>query len=144
MPVSDSTVLRAAKPTTGRVFENGTANFRGRNIVETHGDRPICVLVRTRRDVHDISEPVIELVLGGVTKPDPHRRALNACEAVVHPVVIFAESGNATFDAVIGQGAVNVVIEANRTGINRMLQISAPGMGRDPRFRNYNNKWRHD
>ena len=131
----------AAKPVTGRVFVTGGAGFVGRNIIEMLGDRPMRLLVRDARDASSINGPGIEVAEGDVTKPETLRGAMDGCEAVIHLVAIISEKGAATFDNVIRQGTVNVVNEAKRAGVERVVHMSALGTRNDPRFGYYEAKW---
>ena len=130
-----------AKPVTGRVFLTGGAGFLGRSIVHALGDRPMRVLVRNGRDASALTAPNIEIVEGDVTKPETLRGLMDGCEAVIHLVAIISEQGDATFDTVIRQGTVNVVREARRDGITRLVHMSALGTRNDPRFGYYEAKW---
>jgi uncharacterized protein YbjT (DUF2867 family) len=141
MSESNREQQRTVKPVTGRVFLTGGAGFVGRSIIDSLGERPMRVLVRNGRDASALAAPNIEIVEGDVTKPETLRGLMNECEAVIHLVAIISEEGDATFDAVIRQGTVNVVREAQRAGIARLVHMSALGTRNDPRFGYYEAKW---
>lgn len=130
-----------AKPVTGRVFLTGATGFVGRNILSAIGDRPIRVLVRDLRRGPALAGPNIEIVEGDVTKPETLRGVMDGCEAAIHLVAIISEEGGATFDSVIRQGTVNVVHEANRADVARIIHLSALGTRNDPRYGYYEAKW---
>lgn len=141
MSQRDRAVRPTAKPVTGRVFLTGGAGFVGRSIIDSLGERPMRVLVRDGCDASAFTGPNIEIAEGDVTKPETLRGLMDDCEAVIHLVAIISEEGDATFDSVIRQGTVNVVREARREGIARLVHMSALGTRNDPRFGYYEAKW---
>lgn len=141
MSGSNQSIQPTAEPVTGKVFLTGGAGFVGRNIINSLVDHPMRVLVRDRRSASDFAKPGIEVVEGDVTKPETLRGVMDGCDAVIHLVAIISEEGNATFDTVIRQGTVNVVHEAKRAGVARMVHMSALGTRNDPRFGYYEAKW---
>lgn len=128
-------------PVSGRVFVTGGTGFVGGNIRRALGARPLRLLVRDRVRYAQLTTGDVELVEGDVTRPDSLRGAMDGCEAVVHLVAIISEEGGATFDGVIRQGSVNVVEEAKRAGIRRVLHMSAMGTLDDPRYGYFEAKW---
>lgn len=130
-----------AKPVTGRIFVTGGTGFVGGYLVEELGDRPLRLLVRDARHGGPLRRPNVEIVEGDVTIPDTLRGAMDGCEAVIHLVAVIAEDRDATFDRVIRQGTVNVVDEARRAGVSRILFMSALGTRNDPRFGYFEAKW---
>ena len=141
MSAGDRVQQPEAEPVTGRVFVTGGTGFVGRNIVNALGERPMRVLARDKRAARAITGPNVEIAEGDVTKPETLRGVMDGCEAVIHLVAIIAEEGDATFDTVISQGTVNVVHEAQRAGIARLVHMSALGTRNDPRFNYYEAKW---
>ena len=129
------------KPVSGRIFITGGTGFVGGNIREALGDRPIRLLVRSKSKSPVKESTNVELVEGDVTKADSIRGAMNGCEAVIHLVAIISEEGGATFDGVIRVGAANVVTEAHRVGIKRLIHMSAMGAANDPRYPYLKAKW---
>jgi NADH dehydrogenase len=130
-----------ARPVAGRIFMTGGTGFVGTNILRALGDRPVRLLVRDYDEAARAAGPTIETVVGDVTKPDSLRGAMDRCEAVVHLVAIISEEGGATFDSVIRGGTVNVLREAQRAGVRRLLHMSALGTRNDPRFGYFEAKW---
>jgi len=128
-------------PVTGRIFVTGGTGFVGGNIIEALGNRPLRLLVRGQQQAPKFKNPNIDIVQGDVTKPDSLRGTMDGCEAVIHLVAIISEEGKNTFDAVIRQGAVNVINEAQKAGVSRFLQMSALGTRNDPRFGYFEAKW---
>jgi NADH dehydrogenase len=126
---------------TGRIFITGGTGFVGRNIIQALGDRPLRVLVRDQADGVRVAASNGEVVIGDVTRPESLRGQLDGCEAVIHLVAIIEEHSGATFDSVIRGGTINVVREAQRAGVRRLLHMSALGTRNDPRFGYFEAKW---
>ena len=136
-----SSMQSAARPVKGRILITGGTGFVGGNIRAALGDRPIRLLVRNKSKSPVEETANVELVEGDVTKPETLRGAMNGCEAVIHLVAIIAEKGESTFDGVIRAGTANVVAEARRVGIKRLIHMSAMGAANDPRYPYLKAKW---
>jgi uncharacterized protein YbjT (DUF2867 family) len=131
----------AAKPVTGRILITGGTGFVGGNIRAALGNRPIRLLVRDKAEAKQFAAANVELYEGDVTKPETLRGSMTGCEAVIHLVAIIAQGKGATFDSVIRQGTVNVVDEAKRVGIKRLLHMSAMGAVNNPAYPYLKAKW---
>jgi uncharacterized protein YbjT (DUF2867 family) len=132
------------KPVTGRIFITGGTGFVGSNIREALGDRPVRLLVRDLARYRNLESPTVELAQGDVTQPESLRGVMNGCEAAIHLVAIIAEEGGATFDGVIRQGTVNVVAEAMRIGLRRLVHMSAMGAVNNPAYPYMQAKWQSE
>ncbi len=121
-------------PDQGRIFLTGGTGFVGSNLRAALGDRPVRLLVRDPAKAEHLRSATVELVAGDVTRPETLRGALDGCQYVVHLVGIIEETGSGSFDAIIHQGTVNVLAEAERTGIAHVIQMSAMGASDDPAF----------
>ena len=121
-------------PGQGRIFLTGGTGFVGSNLRAALGDRPIRLLVRDPEKHEHLRRPNIELVAGDVTRPETLQGALDGCQYVIHLVGIIEETGSGSFDAIIRQGTVNVLAEAERAGIAHFIQMSALGARDDPAF----------
>jgi uncharacterized protein YbjT (DUF2867 family) len=141
MTATDRDPRPEAKPVTGRIFMSGATGFVGRAIRQALGERPVRLLVRDPSQSRELQGSSTEIVRGDVTRPESLRGAMDGCEAVIHLVAIIAEEGSATFDNVIRQGAINVLAEAKRAGVDRFLHMSALGTRNDPRFGYFEAKW---
>lgn len=126
---------------TGRIFITGGTGFVGTNLRAALGDRPIRLLVRNKAEHSDLESTTVELVEGDVTKPETLRGAMTGCQAVIHLVAIIEEKKGQTFDGVIRGGTQNVVDEARRVGIKRLLHMSAMGARNDARYPYLKAKW---
>ena len=118
----------------GRIFLTGGTGFVGSNIRAALGDRPVRLLVRDPGKYEHLRRPNVELVAGDVTRAETLRGAMDGCQYVIHLVGIIEETGSGSFDAIIHQGTVNVLAEAERAGISHFLQMSAMGATDDPAF----------
>lgn len=73
----------------------------------------------------------VSAVAGDVSDGAALGRAFSGCDAVVHLVGIIDESEGLTFDAVHRQGTENVVEAMKKTGVRRLLHMSAMGSSAD-------------
>ncbi len=130
-----------ASSVTGRVFITGGIGFVGRNIREALGDRPIRLLVRNKAEAQGLESSQVEIVEGDVTKPETIRGTMTGCQAVIHLIAIIEETKGSTFEGVIHGGTVNVVDEAKRAGIRRLIHMSAMGALNNPQYPYLKAKW---
>lgn len=130
-----------AAPVNGRVFVAGGTGFVGSNLQKALADRPVRLLVRDKAKYANLANDRVELVEGDVTRPETLRGTMDGCEAVIDLVAIINEEGSQTFDKVIRQGGINVIEEAKRAGVKRLLQMSAMGTRNDPAFPYFNAKY---
>ena len=130
-----------ASPVTGRVFITGGIGFVGRNIREALGDRPIRLLVRNKAEAQGLESSQVEIVEGDVTTPETIRGTMTGCQAVIHLIAIIEETKGSTFEGVIHGGTVNVVDEAKRAGIRRLIHMSAMGALNNPQYPYLKAKW---
>jgi len=126
---------------TGRILITGGTGFVGGNIREALGDHPVRLLVRSKTEAARLEGPNVELFEGDVTRAETLRGAMTGCQAVIHLVAIISEEGKSTFDGVIHQGTVNVVEEAKRVGIKRIIHMSAMGAMNNPAYPYMQAKW---
>ena len=123
-----------AKAVTGRILITGAGGFVGSNIRKELTGRPLRLLVRNSEEIKGPLGDDVEIVEGDVTNASSLAGKLDGCEAVIHLVAIINESGDQTFDRVIRQGTVNIVDEAKRAGVSRILHMSALGTRNDKAF----------
>jgi NADH dehydrogenase len=64
---------------------------------------------------------------GDVSDASSIRGAADGCELVLHMVGIVEESEGATFDAVNVRGTANIIAEAERAGVKRLVFVSSLG-----------------
>ena len=110
-----------------RIFIAGGTGFVGNALRAALGDRPLRLLVRDIAKSAPLQSPNVELVEGDVTEPLSIEGATRGCDVVINLVAIIKEHGKATFDNVIRQGTVNLLMEAQTTKPRRFVQMSALG-----------------
>lgn len=125
-------------PVSGRIAIFGGSGFVGRGLQAALTGRPFRVVVRHPGTALD---DTADIVAGDVTKPETLPMALKGCDAIINLVAIIAETDDATFDGVIRQGTVNLLLAAQRAGIRRFIQMSALGAQHDPQFAYFEAKW---
>jgi NADH dehydrogenase len=123
-----------------RVFITGGTGFVCSVVRRVLGDRPVRLLTRNSFDTGQ-GNGQVERVTGEVTDPNSLRGTMDGCSALIHLVAIIKESGDATFDRVIRQGTENVLAEAQRAGVSRVIYVSALGARNDSRFPYLNAKY---
>lgn len=86
----------------------------------------------------------VEIVYGSVTDPHSIADKCVGCDAVIHLVGIVEEHPRqgVTFEAVHYEGTVNVVNEAQKSGVSRFIQMSANGARPDGVSAYQTSKWR--
>jgi NADH dehydrogenase len=114
-----------------RVAITGASGFVGRNVIALLlGDVPAGEI---RALVWDVDRAAVELPTAGlevravdVTKPETLRGAFDGTAAVVHTVAIPTER-TGSFQRVNAEGTWNVVREAERAGVGKLVHLSAIG-----------------
>ena len=106
------------------------------------GGHALRLLVRNGAQASDLEKAGYSTVVGDVTDPDSLARAMQDTDAVINLVAVIREHGQATFERLNYQGAVNVVDAARRSGVRRLLHMSALGAGDLPGYPYHYTKWR--
>jgi len=114
-----------------RVAITGANGFVGRNLIALLlADIPageIRALVRTpRQAAAELPAADLDIRVADVTRPESLRGVFDGCDAVVHTVAIPTER-HGSFAAVNVGGTRNVVAEAERAGVRRIVHLSAIG-----------------
>ena len=124
-----------------RIFIAGGTGFVGDAFRAALGDRPLRLLVRDIAKSAPLQTPNVELVEGDLTEPLSIEGALDGCDVVINLVAIIKEHGKSTFDNVIRQGTVNLLMEAQKTKPRRLVEMSALGAQHNPNFPYLDAKW---
>lgn len=114
-----------------RVAITGANGFVGRNILALLlGDTAatdLRAIVRSPRDAAaELPSADLDIRVADVTRADSLRGVLDGCDAVIHTVAIPTER-HGSFAAVNVAGTRNVVAEAERAGVRRIVHLSAIG-----------------
>lgn len=108
----------------------GGSGFVGSRIVRRLAEEGARVRVAVRHPARVEAGEGIEPVRADVWNPPLVAPALDGSDAVVNVVGHYVERGDATFEAIHGQGARNVAVAARGAGVGRLVHVS--GLGADP------------
>lgn len=114
------------------IFLTGGTGFVGTAIQKALQGHPLRLLVR--KGTVGPRNPAATYIAGDVTDAASLAGTMDGCSTLIHLVAIIEEIGDATFDRVIRQGTENVLDEAQRAGIDRVILMSAMGVRDDPRY----------
>ena len=111
------------------ILVTGGTGFVGPKVVHAlrGEERPVRVLARRPEKHGQISAWGCELVSGDVTDLQSLRRAVEACEAVVHLVGLPPFSNPKAIEQVMTQGTRHLVAAAKDAGVSRFVLMSALG-----------------
>lgn len=98
-------------------------------------------LVRPAPDVRPSGLPAVHFITGDITDPESLQAACRGVDMVVHTVAIIREKGRATFQSINVQGTRNVVESAEQAGVQKIVHLSAIGVGPDPKYPYLRSKW---
>jgi len=116
-----------------KIAVTGGTGFVGSHVVNAllrAGHEPR-VLARNPDAARSRFNRPVPVAAGDVSDAASLERAFSGCDAVVHLVGIINESEGLSFDAVHRQGTENVVGAMQRTGVRRLLHMSAMGSAPD-------------
>ncbi len=119
--------------TYGRVTVFGGSGFVGREIVKCLAAEGAHVRVAVRQpertSLATESGGSVTAVGADVWEAASVDPAVAGAEAVINTVGHYVERGDATFEAIHGQGALNVARASARAGVKRLVHISGLGAG---------------
>jgi len=116
-----------------KIAVTGATGFVGGYVVNEllrrgHGIRVIARRPDEARSRFNLPVPAVP---GSVSDPASLEAGFSGCDAVVHLVGIIHESKGCSFDEVHRQGTENVAAAMKRTGIRRLVHMSAMGSSPD-------------
>lgn len=116
-----------------KVLVTGGTGFVGTHVVNAfqRAGHEVAVLARDPSATKNRYNRPVEPVSGNVLDPASLDAALAGREALVHLVGIIHEKGEQTFDRMHREAVENVVAAARRTGVRRLLHMSAMGSSED-------------
>src|SRR6476469_231855 len=136
-----------------KVFLTGATGFVGKHMLErllAEGHAVRAALRGLPRQNAPVVAPTqhvgrkddFEWVNGDIVEGTRLEEAMQGCDAVIHLVGIIVEKGTNTFERVHHLGTRNVVEAAKRTGVRRLVQMSALGVRADGVAPYQSTKWK--
>jgi len=125
-----------------KVFLTGGTGFVGKHMLKRLLSEGHSVRAVVRDPAKSGSQEGVEFLPGDVVSGTGLDSAMQGCDAVIHLVGIIIEKGNNTFEAVHHLGDRNVVEAAQRTGIKRLVLMSALGVRADAVAEYQTSKWK--
>ncbi len=127
-----------------KVFITGVTGYVGRPVAEAilEAGYEVRCLVRTNSS-RSFSESDLEFVEGDITDNESLRGKMDGCDVLVHLVGIIKEipQKNVTMKRIHVDGTRNIIEEAKRAGIKRILHMSALGARGNAFSRYHQSKW---
>lgn len=124
------------------VFITGGTGFVGRSIIRrlrSRGERVRALYRDERRRF--IQDETIEWVPGEIESLESLRRGMAGADSVIHLVGILVEPAGQTFQKLHVDGTRNVVEAMQKSGVRRLLHMSALGTGPNAASRYHQTKW---
>jgi len=123
------------------ILVTGGTGFIGRHVVArlAEGGKPVRVAARGSRKA-DLPDGV-EQVTADIVSGEGLAEAMAGADRVAHLVAVITEKGGQRFDAVIRGGTANVVSEAEKAGVKKLVYVSAIGAAQDPKYPYWHAKW---
>ena len=100
------------------------------------------LLVRSSASARHYQNLGFETEFGDIQDAQSLYVAMRDVDAVINLVAIIKESGDATFESINFQGTANLVDAARQASVDRLIQMSAIGVGNLPDVPYYYTKWR--
>lgn len=123
------------------VCVTGGTGFIGRHVVARLAESGEKVRVAARGSRKADLPAGVQQVPADVVSGEGLPEAMAGVDRVAHLVAIISEKGGQRFDAVIRGGTANIVSEAEKAGVKKLVYVSAIGAGPDPKFPYWHAKW---
>lgn len=123
------------------ILITGGTGFIGRHLVARLADGGEKIRVAARGSRKADLPAGVEQARADVVTGEGLAQALAGVEAVANLAGIIVAKGAQTFDAVIRGGTVNLVREAEKAGVKKLVYVSAIGAAPDPKFPYWHAKW---
>jgi len=126
------------------IFVTGGTGFVGRAIIrKLLGEgKGVRALYRDEKRCRFIDNPKVTWIKGEIGDIESLHRGMAGADCVIHLVGILVEPGAQTFDAIHGRGTENILEAARRSGVRRLLHMSALGSRPDAVSRYHQTKWK--
>ncbi|MCJ7490759.1 MAG: complex I NDUFA9 subunit family protein [Dehalococcoidia bacterium] len=123
------------------ILVTGGTGFIGRHVVArlAEGGKPVRVAARGSRKAG--LPDGVEQVTADIVSGEGLAEAMAGADRVAHLVAVITEKGGQRFDAVIRGGTANVVSEAEKAGVKKLVYVSAIGAAQDPKYPYWHAKW---
>jgi uncharacterized protein YbjT (DUF2867 family) len=116
------------------ILITGGTGFIGRHVVARLAESGEKVRVASRGSRKATLPASVEQVTADVVSSEGLPEAMTGVDKVAHLVAVITEKGGQRFDAVIRGGTANVVSEAEKAGVKKLVYVSAIGAAPDPKY----------
>jgi len=123
------------------ILVTGGTGFIGRHVVPRLVEGGEKVRVASRGSRKATLPAGVDQVTADVGSGEGLAQAMAGVDKVAHLVAVITEKGAQRFDAVIRGGTANVVSEAERAGVKKLVYLSAIGAAPDPKYPYWHAKW---
>jgi NADH dehydrogenase len=123
------------------ILVTGGTGFIGRHVVARLVEGGEKVRVASRGSRKATLPASVEQVTADVGSGEGLPEAMAGVDEVVHLVAVITEKGAQRFDAVIRGGTANIVSEAEKAGVKKLVYVSAIGAAPDPKYPYWHAKW---
>lgn len=124
------------------VAVTGGTGFVGRNLVDRLGAEEHNVTVLTHQaSGKGVLSDKVRFVPGSIDEVESLRAAFDGADAVYHLVGIIAETKTKTFEKTVVKGTANVVEACQKSGVKKLIYLSAMGTSADAPSRYHRTKY---
>jgi len=124
----------------------GATGFVGHEITRSLHEAGHRIRILARRTSAPAARELVgrynaEVRTGDILDPASLSSTLENADSVIHLVGIISEAGNSTFENVHTRGTQNIIAAARRSGIRRLVHMSALGTRPNANSRYHQSKW---